>query len=291
MSDIPLLASPSSQKAFDRCRLKGQLEYIEHWEPREASNSLNGRLRGTAFARAAELIHKAIAIDPSVTLDPAILAEFTDVAVALYERQHAYCINKGITFTDTIGPNTVKELRRVIPMYAQHTPVRQWQAITHIEEPVPQYSCRPDLAGRDAIGVPTVADVKYKASLDAYYETQTIEEYHFDPQFMQYNFWLSSLQPPATPTYSALIMVVGSPFRIKYVEWLYTPEQIHMWYLSALDLSVVINDIRHHGALPRAATSHRDNFGWCPMKKACFEYYLDPELMRQSYVQLDELPQ
>jgi hypothetical protein len=171
--------------------------------------------------------------------------------------------------------------------------VRQWAAVTGVEQPIPAYSCRPDLVGLNALGFPCVGDVKYKASLEARYETNTIEEFHWDPQFLQYNHARRQDADVESdvPVSSILILVVGSAFKIKQVEWLYTPEQLQLWYESALDMTDAVNGIKDGSVLPRAATTHKDNFGWCPMKAACLDMNLDSALMLQKYVQLDELPE
>lgn len=288
------LESPSKQKQFDRCRLLGQLQYIDHWEPRIAVRSLPARLRGSAFSRGAELIHRAIMEKETDLLNQtSFVFSVIETAVAFFDRQFDYCVQKGIQFAPEADALIRAELRRVIPLYAHHTPVRRWQKVTAVEQPIRMHSCRPDLTGVNEEGFDVVADNKYKSTIAAHYETSTIEEYHWDPQFLQYNHAhrIDIGCGPHHNVYSSLLMVIGSPFRIKEVNWLYTPEQLAMWYASALDMTRTIQDITAGRVLPRAATTHRDNFGWCPMKKACLELYLDPELMKLDYVQLDEMPE
>jgi hypothetical protein len=213
--------------------------------------------------------------------------------IALFDRQFTYCIEKGISFAPDVDAISRAELRRVIPLYARHTPVRQWQQVTAVEKPNRTFSCRPDLEGVNSLGFHCVGDIKYKTSLEARYESNTIEEFHWDPQFLQYNYARKHDEgvPADVPVYSILLLVVGSGFKIKQLEWLYTPEQLQLWYESALDLTQAVEGIRAGTVLPRASTTHKDNFGWCAMKRACLEYNLDPELMKQHYVQLDEMPE
>jgi hypothetical protein len=143
------------------------------------------------------------------------------------------------------------------------------------------------------LGFHTVADIKYKSSLESTYEANNIEEFHWSPQFQQYPYvWRLDQQLDASiPVYSTLLLVVGSRFRIKPVEWLYTDEQVALWHASATDLTDAIQQVKAGVALPRASTTHRDGFGWCAMKRACLDYHLDPELMKQAYVQLDQFPE
>lgn len=289
---VPELTSPSSQKKFDRCRLLGQLQYIEHWEPREAERSLPARLRGTAFSKACELIHKALMNKTPELLDN---LEFTcdvvEQAIGVFDRQYAYCEEKGVVFIPESDVLSRAELRRVIPLYAHHTPVRQWQAVTGAEVVWKEYGCRPDVVGINALGMNVVGDVKYKSALESRYVSNTIEEFHWDPQFLQYNYALQQTLKTTAPVYSSLILVVGSGFKIQQIDWLYDPENVQLWLESAKDMSLVVRGIRDGTILPRAATTHKDNYGWCSMKDACLTYHLDPELMKRKYVQLDELPE
>jgi hypothetical protein len=291
---IKVLESPSKQKKVDFCRLLLQLNYNERWEPREAERSLPARLRGTALARGAEIIHKAIRDgDRELLQNTSFMMACVDESIALFDRQFKYCVEAGISFPPNVDATSRAELRRVIPLYARYTPLLSWQKITGVERSIPEYSCRPDVEGVNARGFDVVGDIKYKSSLPSEYESSTIEEFHWDPQVLQYNHAERHIlgRGPNDNVYSTLLLVVGSPFRIKEVEWLYTPEKLQLWFESAKDLTQAIRDIKEGRALPRAATVHRNNFGWCPMKKACLEYNLDPELMKRDYVQIDNMPE
>ena len=298
MSELVQIAkvyeSPSKQKRFDECELLGQLTYLDRWEPLEAHNSLAPRLRGNGFARACEIIHKALRDDNADLLDNrTFIDEVIEQATLLFNRQYTYCTEKGIRFKPGTDEVSRAELRRIIPLYISQTPLRKHWKVTQVEYAIKSHSVRPDLGGIDPQGFDFVGDMKYKSSLEARYENDTIEEFHWDFQFQQYNdAWRSDRGlGPDRPVYSYLFLVIGSPFRIKPVGWLYTPEQQAIWQQSAAALTDEIRTITSGKRLPRASTTHRTKFGWCTMKKACLEYYLDPELMKRDYVQLDELPE
>lgn len=294
MPEIKLLESPSKQKRFDTCELLGQLSYLDRWEPREAHPSLPARLRGNAFTKACEVFHNAIKDGDINLLDEHSFVQLaTDQAVSVFDRQYKYCVEKGISFRPDTDAVSRAEMRRIIPLYAKYTPFRTHWKITHVEYPIVSASCRPDLAGVDPSQFDFVGDIKYKSSLESRWENDTIEEFHWDPQFQQYNYAHRRVLGVGNdhPVYSYLFLVVGSPFRVKSVGWVYTPEQQQLWYKSAESLTREIREITSGERLPRAAASHRDRFGWCVMKKACLEYYLDPELMKRDYVQLDGLPE
>ena len=288
-----LLRSPSMQKKYDRCHLLGQLQYIDRWEPREAERSLPPRLRGNAFALAAEITHKTIQANERDLLNQtSFVCHIVDEAIGRFDRQFQYCVDQGISFRENTDAISRAELRRVIPLYIRHTPVLSWKKVVAVETPIKAYSCRPDLGGVNHLDFACVGDIKYKSKLETEYESSTIEEFHQDGQFLQYNdAWRhDQALSQDVPVYSILLLVVGAPFRIKSVEWLYTPERLQLWRKGAEDLSATINNIEAGLVLPRPSLTHRDNFGWCPMKKACLELNLDPELMKRDYVQLKELP-
>lgn len=293
-TELKLFESPSKIKQFTECELLGQLSYNERWEPREAHASLPARLRGNAFARACEGLHGAIrdgAVDLLGTTE--FVALTVDKAIELFDKQFKYCVEKGIVFKPDTDSISKAELRRVIPLYAHHTPLKNW-VITHVEDPIKSYSCRPDLAGKEpAQQFDFVGDMKYKSSLDSRWENDTIEEFHWDIQFQQYpeahrsHISLS----PDVPVYSYLFLVIGTPFRIKPVGWIFTPEQQQFCKAGITAMTKRIQEITIDGRMPIPSTSHRNKFGWCPMKKACLEYNLDAERMKRDYVQLDELPE
>lgn len=294
MPELKLLESPSKQKRFDTCELLGQLTYLDRWEPREAHNSLPARLRGNGFTKGCEVIHNAIMAGDLNLLDETSFVNLvTEQAITTFDKQFKYCAEKGISFKPGTDEVSRAELRRVIPLYMKYTPFRANWKITHVEYAIKKFGCRPDLGGIDPQGFDFVGDMKYKSSLEARYESDTIEEFHWDVQFQQYNHAHRDMLGYGNdrPVYSYLFLVIGSAFRIKPVGWLYTPEQQQLWYQSAESLTREIREITSGQRLPRAAAAHRDKFGWCVMKKACLEYYLDPELMKRDYVQIDELPE
>lgn len=287
------LESPSAQKKADQCLLLYQLTYLDRWEPREAVRSLLPRLRGNAVSKCAEIVHKVIMNGDVQLLDStSFLMSMVEECIALFNRQFEYCKNMGIVFPPDVDGVSRAELRRVLPLIAKYTPVRSWQKVLGVERPIKQLHCRPDVQGINAHGFHTVGDIKYKSALEARYEGSTIEEFHWDPQFQQYPtaHRVDQSLGRDVPVYSTLLLVVGAPFRIKPVEWLYNQEQEAFFLQGAEALSTTIRGIKDGKILPRPAVVHRNNFGWCPMMKACMELHLDPELMKQFYVQM-ELPE
>lgn len=289
-----ILESPSKQKKADRCQLFMQLTYLEQWEPKEAHHSLVPRLRGTAFSKACELIHKEMQASGHNNLDT---LEFQDEVVRqsleLFGRQYEYCQDKGIVFPHDSDALVREELRRVIPLYCKHTPVRSWAKVHGVEHKWEDYGCRVDVFGTDMEGDLVIPDVKYKSSLESRYLTSTLTDYKEDAQFIQYNkvYRLVNNLPDDALVYSQVILVVGHPFRIHNPKWLYRPETLQLWYTRAQQLTKDIQQIEAGERIPAPSLTHKDMFGVCPMKEACLDFHLSEGPMLTKYVKLGRLPE
>ena len=284
---IRILESPSKVKQYDRCEMLMQMQYKERWEPRIASRSLPARLGGTAFAKATELIHSQLMVSPRAIVSD---LEPIEKAIDLFTRQWAYCQEKGIEMPLDRDAIIKTELRRVISRYAKETPLRGW-TITHVEHAVKEYGIRMDVAGIDLEGNYAIGEVKYKASLDERYRNSTIEEYGQDHQFHQYYKVWRTLFPTQLPLYIYLILVSGTPQKIHTPRFTYDERFLDRWMVDTAAKSDRIKLIEDGSLEPEISTTHRDQFGWCPMKRACLELGFDRSMMVHDYVQLDELPE
>jgi hypothetical protein len=284
---LRILESPSKVKQYDRCEMLMQMQYKERWEPKIASRSLPARLGGTAFAKATELIHLQLMTAPGAIVSD---LEPIEKAIDLFERQWAYCQSKGIEMPVDRDAIIKTELRRVIARYAKETPLRGWK-ITHVEYAIKEYGIRMDVAGVDIEGNYAIGEVKYKATLDERYRNSTIEEYGQDHQFHQYYQVWRTLFPQQVPLYIYLILVSGTPQRIHMPRFSYDERFLARWMMDTQSKSDRIKLIESGEMEPEISSVHRDQFGWCPMKRACLELGFDRELMTHDYVVLDELPE
>src|SRR3972149_1380808 len=151
--------------------------------------------------------------------------------------------------------------------------------------------CRVDVAGLDLEGNHAIGEMKYKSSLEERYRNSTIEEFGQDHQFHQYyNVW-QRLFPQAQPLYIYLILVTGSPWRIDIPRFSYQPAFMARWYEDTKSKSDRIKLIEAGELEPEISATHRDQYGWCSMKRACLEFGFDRELMKHEYIKLDELPE
>lgn len=289
-----ILHSPSRLKQYDRCDVLMQMAYEERWEPKEAStsNSLVARLAGNAVARACEVIHTALRDGQGEMLDnPTFLQLAVSEATGLFTQQFEYCVSKEVRFKEGIDSIIRAELARVIPAYARETPLRTWRKVTDVETPIREWGIRPDVAGVDHQEIDVVGDVKYKRTLKNEWYNTTVEEYKHDPQFKQYNIgWQKTKGLENKTVRSTLILIVGHPFSVRAHPFVYHPHDLKEFLEGAKIATEEINEIRAGQRSPIASLTHKDNFGWCPMKEACLDLGRDRQLMQINYVQLDKLP-
>ena len=290
--ELRVLESPSRLKQYDKCQFLMQLTYDERWEPKEAAPSLIARIAGTAFSRACELAHTAIR-DGNVSLldDSAFIRVAVEESIALFDKQFKFCIDKEIRFAPNKDSIVKTELARVIPQYFAQTPVRQWKKVTDVETPIPAYGLRPDLGGIDEEEIDVVGDVKYKATCRAGYYESTVEEFQHDTQFKNYNYgWQKYKGLKDKPCRSTLILVVGHPFSVRAHPFVYHNHILEEHIDAAKIRSEEIAEYKRGERSLVEALTHRDHFGWCPMKKACLEQHRNREMMKLDYVQLIGMP-
>ena len=169
--------------------------------------------------------------------------------------------------------------------------VRQWKSVTDVETPIPAYGLRPDLGGVDDEGIDVVGDIKYKATCKAEYYGSTVEEFQHDTQFKNYNYgWQQYKGLKDKPCRSTLILVVGHPFSVRAHPFVYHNHVLEEHIEAAKIRSEEIAEYKRGERSLLAALTHRDHFGWCPMKKACLEQHRNREMMKIDYVQLTGMP-
>ena len=278
-----MIYSPSRTEAYDVCSTRGVIAYRDGWTPREADNSLLGRIVGSAFAKGSELIHNHVSTSMAI-----------EQAIALWDKTLQHYVTHGVSFPDTT--KTRDQLAVALGKYATQHPFLQWQ-IKGVEFPLVEYgNCRLDLLGVDPEGYWAIADCKYKRQLRLDYLNKSINDYRDSWQFQHYpwayNDWTKQ-QPidagfmPIQKIY--LTMVIADPFKI-FTYGFFIKEKLQTrWLQSAQQKWADITALQKGDRQPTLAASHRDAFGDCPFKKACLEQDLDPQLMMFDYVQVPKM--
>lgn len=279
-----MIYSPSRTEAYDFCSMRGVIAYREGWTPREADNSLLGRLVGAAFAKGSEWVHLGKPI-----------SEVVATALAHWDKAVSHYVTHGVSFPDT--SKTREQLGKALEKYAVQNPFLNWQ-LKGVEFALPDYgNCRLDYLGIDPEGYWAIADLKYKRQLKLDYLNKTINDYRDSWQFQHYpwayNDWVKQSGPandyfkPVQRIY--LTLVIADPFKILSFPFFIKDKLQVRWLQSAQQKWADITALQNGERQPTLAASHRDAFGDCPFKKACLEQDLDPALMMFDYVQVPKM--
>jgi hypothetical protein len=211
-----MIYSPSKVEAYDFCSMKGKLQYVDKWEPKEAGNGTVGKIVGAAFARGSQDIHLGTGTG-------------VDSAVALFDRTVAHYVKYGVSFS--MDMSIVKDqLVKALTKYHKDNPFAKWQVIATELELTDYGRCRLDLLGIDSSGVWSIVDIKYKRSLNVDYLNKTVNEFRDSWQFQHYpwsyNQWCSNNTYIFQPVQQmCLCLVVANPFKIYYY-----PFQVNLQY-------------------------------------------------------------
>lgn len=279
-----MIYSPSRTEAYDFCTMRGVIAYRDGWTPREADNSLLGRLVGGAFAKGTEAIHKGVAID-----------EAKACGLAYWQKSLQHYVTHGVSFPDTT--KTTEQLGKAFEKYAAQNPFVQWQT-KGVEFALPEYgNCRLDYLGIDPEGYWAIADLKYKRQLKLDYLNKTINDYRDSWQFQHYpwayNDWVKQSGPtndyfkPIQRIY--LVLVIADPFKILSFPFFIKDKLQTRWLQSAQQKWADITALQKGDRQPTLSASHRDAFGDCPFKKACLEMDLDESLMQFEYTKVPKM--
>lgn len=277
-----MIFSPSRTEAYDFCSMRGVIAYKDGWTPREADNSLIGRLVGGAFAKGTELIHKGDSVDLA-----------TIAGLQYWDRSIDHYVKYGVTFPELTKTRT--QLGTAFSKYADQTPFKQWQC-KGVEFPLVAYgNARLDYLGIDPEGYWAIADLKYKRQLKLDYLSKTINDYRDSWQFQHYpwayNDYVAIAKPeglqPIQRIY--LVLVIADPFKVLTYPFFIKDKLQTRWLQSAQQKWADIAALQKGDRQPTLAASHRDAFGECPFKAACLEMDLDPALMQFKYVQVPKM--
>lgn len=286
--------SPSKTEAYDTCSMKGDLMYKQHLQRREADNGTIGKIVGSAFAKGTEEIHTG--------RGPGI-----DEASALFDRTVDWYLSHGVSFDNRLS-GVRDGLCESLVKYAKQNPFTKWQ-IKEVEFELYDYGrCRLDVLGVNDSANWCIADIKYKRSLNLEYLNKTVTDYLESWQFNHYpwayNDWLRkyeeeqkndkgfnrSIERYFPVTHMALILVIAKPFKVLPFTVAVNDAYQKRWYESAQQKWADIYAIENGDKKPCLAASHRDAYGYCPMRRACVDLDLDENLMMFEYTKVPRLP-
>lgn len=277
-----MIFSPSRTEAYDFCSMRGIIAYKEGWTPREADNSLVGRLVGGAFAKGTEAIHNGVDTDAAII-----------IGLQYWDRSVEHYVKYGVSFPDLTKTRT--QLGTAFSKYAEQTPFKQWQC-KGVEFPLVDYgNARLDYLGIDPEGYWAIADLKYKRQLKLDYLNKTINDYRDSWQFQHYpwayNDYVTKVKPAGLECIQRiyLVLVIADPFKILTYPFFIKDKLQTRWLQSAQQKWADIDALQKGDRQPTLAASHRDAFGDCPFKRACLEMDLDESLMAFEYCKVPKM--
>jgi hypothetical protein len=108
-------------------------------------------------------------------------------------------------------------------------------------------------------------------------------------QLLNYVSYLSKKTAPFWHYYIGDI-VLEPKFSFEIHRFNVHPETLTMWETTVKQTWKDMEDQDDGKRTIEMAFSHADEYGECPMKRACFEHHLDPQLMSGDYIRLPRMP-
>lgn len=144
---------------------------------------------------------------------------------------------------------------------------------------------RPDLEVNDGLAAIVPYDYKTALSLGgtkgeaARNLEKRIQRFADSHQLYHYAWWRQTLH------YYIGHMVLEPVFQFETLRFIVHPETLAIWERGAKQTWADMEAEDWFQRVPAMAATHADQFGECPMKRACFEHHLDPSLMAGDYIQ------
>ena len=284
-----MIYSPSLTELWKFCPLKAHLQRIEMLEP-VVNRNLLARLAGTAIAEAVTVLHREWQrTGADVVPAPYIIAAAKERGTKYLSLSATHYQVCGVQVEQGTVDNKLLEIQRVIERYAKAMPLAGY-TIVDVERELPQYGrCRIDLGvitpGKDY----AIADVKYKANLDAKYRESTINEYLDSWQFEHYAWAYEETIGKPVPLKYLLMITMRPSFAIDLIPREVDREWQKVWKQSA---EVTWKDMteERQGTRPMGISAvHKSNFGPCEMRGVCFDYKLDVDrATEKDYVRVPQ---
>jgi len=264
-----------------------ELQYNSKIIPIEMGNSDLGKIAGTGYAAAAEVVHLALKDNgPNILLDPKLLAQARDTASAAVQAECVKAVALGRSGPPDMVAKVSDKVDKVVRKYVAECPVKGWKIIG-VELKYPEHgNCRLDIIGEDEQGVLAVADNKFRSNLAADYIDRALLEFRDSWQFFHYRWAASETMGRKVYRYYPLLGIAEPGTRVRTMMFEGNDETDRMWLASAMQWWSDMEQEDLGLRLPGMNTVHQTQYGPCEMRKACFEYHLDPGLMQHDYIQI-----
>jgi len=195
---------------------------------------------------------------------------------------------EGVDYVKTIHTRAAK----AVTAYVVSDPLPDTWRIVAVEESLgPEAgNARPDAVVRDTMGL-AILDYKSKLTLNAQYRQKTINEFANGHQFLHYgHFGALKYQEPIDRYYIGLA-VFEPRWAFDLLPFPLNAETQKVWFQGASVAWAAMEKEDLGLQAPWMSDRHSDQYGQCPMYKACFVHHFDAALMKQDYLLTERVPE
>lgn len=290
--------SPSSTATWMRCPMLRVLSN-EGWMPKYVGKAQWAALLGQGFA-AGVGIYNTIRQEherggtPLPPRDATSRADLVkgcqESAVKMVDDRRKEMEDVGIILDDTDGyrERLDNRVRKAVKDYIISDPIPDdWQIVDAEKDFGPKYgNARPDVVVRDTTGL-AIVDYKSKLVLRSEYRIKTITEYANSHQQYHYAWAAREVYGEDVAKYYIGLAVLEPRWAFDLIPYPVSSESLALWHSTASSAWRTMDAQDSGNELPWMSAVHADNFGQCPMYKACFVHRFDPGLMVADYVHVN----
>lgn len=266
--------SPSQTEVYGSCPLKRTLSYAG-WVSRGVGKRDLAAILGTAVTVGLEEYNRCRRYGDR-RIAPADAARNQAIAsLAVLPSQ-----GRRIEDWDQSQANSIERRAGLaVERYIAADPIPPEWPILAVEGWLPSGQARPDLVVDDGRG-PCAIDYKTKLTLKSEYESREMARWATSWQLYHYSWELKA------DHYYICLIVLEPKFRTQLIPFEIHPETMRLWETSARTRWKDMADEDDGRRQPAMATQHGNEYGPCEFVGACFGCRLDPEKMREDYVQV-----
>src|SRR5678816_4119340 len=284
--------SPSQTATWMRCAMLRALQK-EGWMPREAGYPTLAAVLGAAYAAGVGTyrnIRKSTGLMPPLGVNPD-RQKWADISVKTAETlMHAKLAEMekiGLQFGNMSQDDLQRlnaRLQKAVTAHVIQDPIPADWTIEGVEVELEEAGrARADLVCRTPNGL-VVVDDKLKVQLKAIYHDKTVQGYANSAAMFHYGYYLSKRYNEDFVSYYIALAVLEPRWGVEMIAYPYNREMLDQWHITTKQAWHQMDKEERGEAIPWMAATHSDNFGQCPMYKACFVHHYDPALMAKDYI-------
>jgi hypothetical protein len=282
--------SPSQTAVFSECQVKRELR---HWTSKYATKGTVAKWMGTAMAAGLAVINThRMHMDGEWEM-----AEAHQAAHAAFDEELLAFQNAGGVVSLDQWDRLPALIERGLTHYTMHDPIPVTWLIKGVEQSFPDHGdARPDLIVQDNDGLAPL-DYKLKESIWTKQgetkeagRSRALAEYEHSWQMLHYVWGLHHKYAERCDHYYVCLGELSPRPHYTLQRFDVTDAVLGAWERSAEQYWWLMHAIDEDTAtelFPAMAAHHRNQYGECEYKWACFEANLDPERMSHKYVKVE----